>query len=455
MALEYSYDVGDIYSGVRPYNEFGNRRGNGFWSKKRIARRDAAAESNVERENEIAQAEFQAEVDAQLYFMKLQYEQEEEWYRNYGSPSAKSRAMLAAGLNPDLLGLEGVDGNAPGASSSGASGVDAASNPASGPSGADTPLAPLDFVNSLVSQVGPLLDTIFGIQGKITDNVSRDLALYNDMYTNAQNFLASDPDFQVVMASLGSSDKQIGADSAESILDYINKARSNAFEGYSHFSGRRLRGKYRDKYAYAFDNALGSVDTRIQSLLKRGQYMDAIDKGRKGVGATGVNGEEYTGTINIGGFNKTSDISDKLLDYEIELAGIARKYNKSYMSYNAAYQQFLNPLSAAGAENSQNNYNQLYYDNLDPLSAAGAENYRNDLESYSKPYFDSMKSMHRDLDAFFKRISGDNIVGKALYLQWLRSEFKFGAFLQNPDPAGNPLGDAAQAAGAAVIKLFK
>lgn len=450
MALEYFYDTSGMYSGVRPYDAYIQN----WKTKRQRERKQSANASNAERDLEISQAEFQSEIDAQLYFMKLQYEQNELWYRDYGSPSAKSRAMMAAGLNPDLLGLEGVDGNSPGASTSGASGVDASSNPFSG-DGFSAPLNPFDFVSSLVSQVGPLLDTIFGVQGKITDNVSRDLALYNDMYINAQNFLASDPDFQIVMASLGSSDKILGSDSSESILEYIDKIRSNAFEGYSHFSGRKLRGKFRDKYAYAFDNALGSIDTRIQSLLKRGQYMDAVDKGRKGVGASGVDAEEYSGTINIGGFNKTSDISDKLLDYEIELASIARNYNKSYMSYNAAYQRFLDPLAAVGAENSQNSYNQLYYDNLDPLAAAGTENYHNDLELYSRPYFESMKSMHRDLDAFFKRISGDNIVGKALYLQWLRSEFKFGAFLQNPEPAGNPLGDAAKAAGTAAIKLFK
>lgn len=136
-------------------------------------KRDAAKQATI------AGAEF----DADLALMDYQ--------NQYNDPTAKAERMRAAGLNPDLVGLDG------GGDSAGLSGVTGSSGISAGPNYLDRINSILANSQNVVSSAFDIYEQLQGIRSRTLENDIRGVNLDNLLRGRAIDFLSDSPEFGV------------------------------------------------------------------------------------------------------------------------------------------------------------------------------------------------------------------------------------------------------------------
>lgn len=136
-------------------------------------KRDAAKQATI------AGAEF----DADLALLDYQ--------NQYNDPTAKAERMRAAGLNPDLVGLDGA------ADSAGMSGVTGSSGISAGPNYLDRVNSILANSQNVVSSAFDIYEQLQGIRSRTLENDIRGVNLDNLLRGRALDFLSDAPEYGV------------------------------------------------------------------------------------------------------------------------------------------------------------------------------------------------------------------------------------------------------------------
>lgn len=134
-------------------------------------KRDAAKQATI------AGAEFDADL-ALLDYQNL-----------YNDPTAKAERMRAAGLNPDLVGLDGAGDSA------GMSGVTGSSGISAGPNYLDRVNSLLANSQNVVSSAFDIYEQLQGIRSRALENDIRGINLDNLIRNRAIDFVSDAPDF--------------------------------------------------------------------------------------------------------------------------------------------------------------------------------------------------------------------------------------------------------------------
>lgn len=150
-----------------PYKPIADKWNDAFKSWKRDAAKQAT----------IAGAEF----DADLALLDYQ--------NQYNDPTAKAERMRAAGLNPDLVGLDGAGDSA------GLSGVTGSSGISAGPNYLDRVNSLLANSQNVVSSAFDIYEQLQGIRSRSIDNDIRGMNLDNLIRQRAIDFVSDAPDF--------------------------------------------------------------------------------------------------------------------------------------------------------------------------------------------------------------------------------------------------------------------
>ena len=299
----------------------------------------------TDKRNRLLQAETAAsEFDSDIALLDYQNE--------YNSPTSKAERMRAAGLNPDLLGVEGAS------DSSGLSGLSGSASLQPEPNKLDKVSTIMDGVQSMLGQAIQFAETYQDMRSKTLDNDLKATQLDTALQQSATNFANLNYSFDDV--------SQQGLDSSGRVV-YVPPVKGLS---------KRAMSRFRSNV----------TDIVNSDKFRSSKYKEHTDfqKSR----------QEYASLISQPDFRfSDDDMAHAMKVYsdfvrKVEKARLSMDFSKSRYSTN--YYNSLNP------------YNDAYYDSMSKEFSA-----KNTKVKYDNAWFErEVQTAYRDFYTSISKVSG-------------------------------------------------
>lgn len=301
----------------------------------------------LEKQYNAAMVEF----DAQMSMWRQQFDATNA----YNSPAAQAARMRAAGLNPDLQGIQNA-GNSSASPSSNAPDVGDTDSLDLGSvvSAATSIYSSFTHLVSLVSSTVKQSWEIEGIKQSVQNAKETNRALNIENRTRLIE--------QVVDLS-----STYWNDDLYNFFNPVNEDGKIAAAPTFSFSG----------YGYTDNEMVKEMDSILQSLIENNSPLlrQAVYDKRAGLQGSRMDYNLLAGHP----YSTSSDYSAQAAYGE--LAQLQIDYDKIATSFNTKVKKLLSPNYIAGRQNAENEYNMDYFSSLDGTTAADATNVRNELIS--------------------------------------------------------------------------